>query len=454
MTPCTPTEHAGFAGTVGWLSVKVRELLGWALLPALVVMQFFDLRRGLLGPDWTWSAFLIGYALIVLLGVPLVRHQLRELPRPVWTGMAAFTAVLLYATVSALVSGEPLVTSRTTPAATPPDAWTAPHLVHRLVPLLTAWLTMAAAVVTLLLIPAAQRLSRLWWAGWVLVLTSLVAWPRAVLVHDSPRPATGMGGSATIHLVFLLCAGLFLGAALAGHRRRWSLAGALASVLCVVLTGSRAGALTLAVLVVLLLAWLGRRVNARVAGLALLGAGVVGAVLVALVPAARHLLVFGDELRRTNLDTAWRVFSQDPVHVLFGVGSGRLWPWYAFDARFFAVPWRGEVGSRAGTVLTNPHSVLLGVGVELGLVGLAILGVLVFVVLAGLVRAWRSRTGRGGAGLGGASEGLLLALTAGLVAFAFDFYLFKNFAVSFWWWICFAAAFTVRSPAPAEPEQR
>lgn len=418
----------------------VRDLAGWALLPALLVMQFFDLRRGLVGPDWTWSAFLVGYALIVVVGLPLAWRHLRDLPRPAWLGLAAFTALLLYATVSVLVSGESLVTSRTTAEVVPPDTWTAPPLRFRLVPLLTAWLTMAAAVVSVMVIPAAQRLSRLWWAGWLLVLTSLVAWPRAVLVHDSPRLATGMGGSATIHLVFLLCAGLFLGAAWQGHRPRWSLVGAAAAAGCLLLTGSRSGLLCLATFVVLVLVWLGRRISTRLAGAALAAIVVAGAAVITLVPAARHIIVFGDDLRATNLATAWQVFTSDPLTTLVGFGSGRLWPWYAFDARWWAVPWRGQVHTSAGDVLTNPHSVLLGVGVELGVVGLVLVAVLVAVVLARLVSRWRHRSGQGA---GTMADGLVLGLVAGFVAWAFDFYLFKNYAVSYWWWVCFTAVFAL-----------
>ncbi|MGA4670827.1 O-antigen ligase family protein [Propionibacteriaceae bacterium Y1923] len=434
--------------------MRLREVAGWALLPALLVMQFFDLRRGLVGEDWTWSAFLFGYAAIVLVGLPLAWPDLKELPRPTRVGLAAFTVLLVWAFVSVLVSGESPVTSRTTAEVVPPDTWTGPPLRHRLVPLLTAWLTMAAGVVSVLLVPAVRRLSTLWWAAWLLVVTSLVAWPRAVLVHDSPRLATGMGGSATIHLVFLLCVGLFLGAAWQGHRPRWSLVGAAAAAGCLLLTGSRSGLLSLAVLVVLVLVWLGRRLSIRLAAAALAGVVLVGAAVIAFVPAARHLVVFGDELRGTNLATAWRVFTSDPVTTVFGFGSGRLWPWYAFDARYWAVPWRGQVHTSVGDVLTNPHSVLLGVGVELGIVGLLLLGVLVAVLLVRLVQGWRQRSDQG---FGSFADGLTLALVAGLVAWTFDFYLFKNFAVSYWWWACFTAVFVVapaRRPHPApEPPQ-
>lgn len=418
--------------------MKLRELLGWALLPALLVMQFFDLRRGLVGSDWTWSAYLVGYALIVIIGLPLVWRGLRELPKPVWVGMAAFTAILAYATVSALVSGPPVFTTPTTAQATPPDTWTYAPMRYRLVPLLTAWLTMAAGLIAVIIIPAARRLSRLWWAGWLLVLTSLLAWPRAMLVNDSPRLATGIGGSATIHLVFLLCTGLFLGAAWQGHRVRWSVAGGAVSVLCLLFTGSRAGALSLAVLAVMVVVWLGQRIRARITGLALAALVVVGTVVVAVVPAARRLLVFGDEMRMTNFQTAWPQVTENWLRVLFGIGSGRLWPWYAFDARFLRVPHRGRVGTSEGFILTNPHSVPLGVVVELGLVGLALLLVLCGVLLVRLWRGWRSP-----AGIGGVPEGLLLALVAGFVAFAFDYYLFKNFGVSFWWWVCYVMVFTV-----------
>ena len=151
-------------------------------------------------------------------------------------------------------------------------------------------------------------------------------------------------------------------------------------------------------------------------------------------------------MRLQNMATAWTLFSDQWMHVLFGIGSGRLWPWYAFDARFLLVPHRGRVGTSEGAILTNPHSVPLGVLVELGLIGLVLLAALCIVPMVRLVRGWGSRDG-----IGTVPDGLALALVAGFAAFVFDYYLFKNFGVSFWWWVCYTAVFAVRPQPRPQP---
>ena len=49
-----------------------RELGNLVLLPALVVMQVFDLRRAVVGPGWVYSSYLIGFSLVVIVGLPMV----------------------------------------------------------------------------------------------------------------------------------------------------------------------------------------------------------------------------------------------------------------------------------------------------------------------------------------------------------------------------------------------
>lgn len=408
-------------------------LTSWLLFPILLLMQLFDLRRGLVGPGWVWSALLIGFSLFLLVGTPLAITLRARLSRPDWTVAGLFTALVAWGIGSALVSGPPLWPWRTLPTATPPRVLMPAPLLYRIVPLVTAWVTMAAAGLAVGLIPARSRLERMWWLAALMLGSSLALWPRAIEVHNSPRLATGMGGSSTVHLVFLLCAGLFLGAFWQRHRPRASLALAGVSVLCLLMTGSRAGFLALAAFVVLVLVWIGAKLNPRLV-LAVLIAGVVGLGLVLLTPASR-LLNFSDPWRVINARTALRLWTADPLHLLLGVGSGRVWPWYAFDARFYWLPWGGRLRTSAGDLLTNPHSVPLGVGVELGLVGLLLLAGIIVLLFVAVGDAWRTRGPASGEnGRAGAREGVLLALVASLVTFVFDYYLLKNFAVSFWWW--------------------
>ena len=202
---------------------------------------------------------------------------------------------------------------------------------------------------------------------------------------------------------------------------------------CVLMTGSRAGLLTLLVLTVMAMAWVGAsrlRPRALPWALSILALG----ALVVLTTPARRVLSLSDPARWVNLQTSTRAWVQDPWQVLVGVGSGRMWPWYAFEARYFWLPWGGQLHTPIGELLTNPHSVFLGVAIELGLLGLVLVAFVLLVPVQALVRLRRTRPSRSHA-----ATGVLLALAATPVAFLFDYYLLKNFAVSFWWWVALFA---------------
>ncbi|WP_022909039.1 O-antigen ligase family protein [Aestuariimicrobium kwangyangense] len=429
------------------LADRLRTIASWAVVPALLAMQLFDLRRALVGPGWIWSTFLLGFTLSSVLLAVLAWPRLRQFGGGGWRTqqpaltvvVAGFTLLLGYALVSALVSGTPYPTSRTAPDAVPPDTFAFAPMIYRLVPLVTAFVTMTTAVLAVLVTDPVRRLQRLWWAAVVVVVSCYALWPRGVLVHRSFRMATGMAGSATLHLVLLLACGVLLGAAVSGHRRVLSAIGAGLAAVGVVLTGSRSGLLSLAVFIVLVGLWFLGRVSARLVVALAVGGVVAAGLLVAFVPYLQRLLSFSDEGRSANLHTSLRILGHGWRQWVFGAGSGRVWPWYAFDARYWIQPWRSMVNSSQGRLLTNPHSVLLGVGVELGLVGLVLLALVLVPLVIVLVRRW-TRARR--SGVTEASDLALLAVVAGLVAFLFDYYLLKNFAVSFWWWFVVAAALT------------
>lgn len=432
---------------------RLRGWASWALLPALVLMQFFDLRRALLGPGWLWSCFLIGFALVVVVLLPLAAPNLRELRGPLGWVCGLFTVVIGYALVSAAITGPPFMGGWPWRDHTRP--WSVPPRSLRIVPLVTAWLAMAAGVLMVLVIPPAQRVRRMWWAAMVIVASTLLAWPRSVLNSGSIRLATGMGGAAIVHLVLLLCCGLLTGAAVQGLHRRWSIAGALVAAGCVVLTGSRSGLICLMVLFGLLVLWFAGRVSVKLVGGLVLAGVVALAALLAVVPQARRVFSLGDSLRTANIETGLRVLDESTLHWIFGVGSGRLWPWYAWDARYFGIPWRGIVKTAKGQALTNPHSVPVGVLVELGLIGAVLVAALVVILLVRLVRMWRASHREGADWRSDAAAELaLVAVGAGFVAFLFDFYLFKNFAVDFWWWAVVAWVLTVPAAAGAHPTAR
>lgn len=405
-------------------------MLAWALLPALALMQFFDLRTGLHGRPEMVSAFLVGFGAVAVVCLPFLLRR-GVLTRVGMVALGSFSLLLCWAVWSAATTVLPRVFR--------------PRVVigreYLLVPLATAAVTMLAAWGLAAAVPARLRERLLWWSSVLVAGTTLVAGPRYMLANDTMRLGTGMGGPAIFHMVLLLCLGVLLRAALEGRRRVWSLAGSMVCLVGILLTGSRSGLLCLVCFVALVGLLFALRGQARlVAPLVGVAAGVLAAVL-AFVPSARRLLQSSDFGRTTNAETAWRVFTQDAHSMVLGVGSGRMWPWYAFETGLAPTPWRGIISTGYGRGTTNPHSVLLGVMVELGLVGLLVLAVCLGAVVWAAVAAWRAADRSPGAATAVVP---LLAVLATLPAMLFDHYLFKNYAVSFWWWFTVATLLGIR----------
>ncbi len=426
---------------------SLRGLVTWALIPLAIVMQVVDMRRPLFGDNWLWSSYLVVFVLVGVCGTLVPRIPWRQTSRKTTVIAALFMGLLLYSVMSALVSGEPLISGSTDR----PDVRVTVPLSYRLVPLLTSALSLWAAFSVIHAIPRQKLTNRLWWSAWALVISSFLAWPRAVLVHQSVRMATGMGGSAILHLVLLLCLGTFLGAAAQRFHRRWSLVGGALATVALLLTGSRAGVLSLVVLILLMAMWHTPRLSWRSAAISL-GCAVGLGFLLLLVPTTRRILVLSDELRSQNLQTSLDVWTETVQRIVLGVGSGRVWPWYVFEARYFDVPWRGVIGSAEGPLLTNPHSLPLGVAVELGLVGLGLLTGIIVVFLR--TASKRFKQSRSTAGRMTVEDGIVLAVVAGLVAFLFDHYLLKNFGVSFWWWVFVLGALESHGQKESDPPER
>ena len=116
-------------------------------------------------------------------------------------------------------------------------------------------------------------------------------------------------------------------------------------------------------------------------------------------------------------------------------GPGR-WPWFAIDSGLVPAPGERMVPTPAGQVLLSPHSTLLAVVVELGLVGVLLAGAMVFALCKLTLRGREDAF----------AAPLALALLATLVAFLFDTYLFKEFGNAFWWWLAAGAVAVCCSP--------
>lgn len=396
-----------------WLPVAGLSVL-------MVVETFFDLRRWVTPSPWLWNSYLIVHLLAALacLVLILAGRDGNRFSRAGWIVIASATALMVYCLVSAAVTPRPRV------------SWIYVPRAYLVVPTLTAAATLLLGVAVVRVLPDLPVHRVLWWPAALTLGCAFAQWPRSALVHGSPRLATGMGGSAVVHVPLLLATGVVLAAFLAGWRRWWSLGLTVVGVAAVVLTGSRSGVVCLVLAgVVVGLQWLRSRRAWLVAGAAVVALGIV----VAAVPMLHRLLNPTDELRAKNLETALGVWTETPKHLLLGVGSGRLWPWYAFDSHLLRTPWRGMVTTEWGPALNSAHSTFLQVLVELGLLGMLLL--IPVVVVPVVVLARRLWPGLRGAARPVPDTVPLIALVATIPAFFLDTYLLKNYGASLWWWL-------------------
>lgn len=396
-----------------------RDWLPIAGLTALMVLEtFFDLRRTPASSPWLWNSYLIVYLVGAVVCLALWPRPTTRLAKPGRIMAVSAAALMVYALISSTLTPRPYVSYITVPR---------PYLV---VPILTALATLLVAWALLRALPDQPLHRVLWWPAAATIVCSYLQWPRSAGVHDSLRLATGMGGSAVVHVPLLLAAGVTMSAALAGWRRWWSLVLSALGAVAVVLTGSRAGVICLLLAgVVIALQWL----RSRRAWLAAAATVAVAAILVAAVPVLHRLLNPTDKLRAQNLDTALTLWRSTSTHVLIGVGSGRLWPWYAFDSHLLRTPWRGMVTTHWGPALNSAHSTFLQVLVELGLVGCLLLAPVIIVPVIVLVR--RLIPSLRGQARPDPDVVPLIALVATIPAFLLDTYLLKNYGASLWWWL-------------------
>lgn len=430
-----PTEGAGNAMPTAplrrmsdWLQIDrnpYRATVAWLIVLAAAALHFVGLedRPGLGNyPAWPMIGWL--FTALLLLSLPAFRSW-AGLSRPAQVAIAGVGALALLSLISSLLGPLPVVITS--------QEWPVPRGLL-VAPMVAATVAMVAAVSGALLVPPAIRQRVLAALAWATAVAGALAWARQILTHHTLRAATAMGGSAVIHVVFLVAGGVFLDRW--RTRRHWSdLAGFVWCMVLLVGTGSRAGLVCLVLFAALSLGsalWRheGRRIWLFVAA----GTLAVVAALSAFVPSLARLFNFSDPKRSVNAATAWRAWQQSPVT---GVGSGRLWPGAAFDTGLVPVPGAGLHPTPWGDALLSPHSTLLYALAELGAVGLLTLGLFT----AGIVWAWVRRPSQCAA--------TLTALVATLPAHLFDTYLVRNLSVSFF--LIFIFVLTQVGTADKEP---
>lgn len=410
---------------------RVGAVLGWGLAPAILAMQFANLRRGVfVARDDVLSWELALYAAVIIACLPWTIRALRGLLRPARLAIMAFIVVTGYALVSSLVAQRPMMLGLSI------------ERIYLAMPNIAAIMALAAGCSVVAAMPARWRRSQLWVCSWVLVATSYLSWPSHIADLGSMRLSPGMGGAAVIYMALLPAFAVLLSCALDGHHRLFSAIGAGLAGVAIVLSGSRAGLLCFALFLGAVLVGQIRRGTlpgwVKVAGAA---GGAVLAAVIAFVPEGRRLLSTTDVLREINVTAAWRAWTQSWSTVVFGQGSGRVWPWYSFEAGFFGKMPR-LVHTQWGDALPHPHSTVLMVAVELGVVGLVLLACFFGALIWAFVRtrAW-----------GKATFLVVASIVAGLPGLLFDTFLFKNLTIAFWWWAVLISVVGFGSLAHRQP---
>ena len=402
--------------------------IAWAFVPYAAICQAVQLAFPVPVPGLHLVTFeFFALFLIVLVTFPWWSTRWRELGPVPLVVAGSFLAMIAYGLVSLALHDQPVVT---TPVGGPVPRFA------MVVPLLSAAMAMVAGFGIVLSAERRLRLRILTVAGAAALVVAFAGWPFQSAYRDYIRLATGQGGAAIIHVLFLLIVALGLAQFVRGSRPRLGLAIVVLGLGAVIATQSRGALINIAAwLALIALGWV--LTNPRgVRRLWPLGVAiVVAAVGVALIPGADRVFELYDPKRARNLANALELWGQDPGSMAFGLGPGHVWPWPAYESGLYPMPAGGYAGFRPtemGDVLLTPHSTPLAILVEFGIPG-ALLGAVMGLALAW--GWWRSRT---------TLPRLVVAsaVLACLVAFLVDTYLLRNFGISLWWWALVALTAT------------
>lgn len=412
----------------------------WAVLPALLVLNLVYSQRVVQLSGWYVTVFLVVAAAGCFAGLVLFRW----LPgrAGLWGSsrlvLMLFGALVAWAALSGIGRDRQVMLPEINVVTAIPT-WAAYFpFVETLFAVAFAWLLVAA-------IRDDDLERRLFQVSALMLACGLIGQLRAfVSINGVWRLDTGLGGAATLPVIFVLVAAALVGLAVVNYRRGWSIGLACVSVVELVLTGSRAGLGVLALFAALAgIVWwfrsgMSHRQRLMFVGV-LAGVALLAVVLVLTVPGLDRVLTLDDPARAENVRVGWALATKHWQTLLFGVGLGVVWPWFAMDAGLVPLAqaphgWITVPGAD-GHLLASPHSLFAGVLIEFGVVGLVLLLAFLTAIVQG---AWRARRQP----LAGT---LLLGVCATFLAFIVDSYLLKNFGVSWLWWFFVLAGLRLSS---------
>lgn len=406
---------------------------GWLVLPVLLLLNLLYSQRVLNLGGLHLTVFALVALALVIVGLALSpalpgRGALWQQSK--WL-VCSFMVLLVWLAISGIGRQRLISLPEIGFPMTELPTWVA------YIPLAEAALALAAAWLMVAALRGEDIKAGLFWFVLAMLICGVIGQYRALGRSDqggSSRLSTGLGGAAVLPVVMILVLAAAIGLAMVGYRRLWSGLFAVGAFVELVLTGSRSGlGMAGLFLVLAVVAWWFRGEPSRkqriVALVLVLLAIATAVVLVVALPELARVVNLSDPARANNLQMGWRLASSSPQTLIFGVGSGVIWPWYAIDAGlipFDSTPTGAiAVPGIDGHVLSSAHSVYGGILVEGGLVGFALLLIPIVLLLRKTYRARKDP-------LAGT---LLLGLVATLLAFFFDTYLVKNFALAWVWWL-------------------
>jgi O-antigen ligase len=233
-------------------------------------------------------------------------------------------------------------------------------------------------------------------------------------------------------------------------RRRVHAAVAVILVIVLLGTASRSAYALLGLFVLLAAVLVRSRSQRRIAIVGLAAILPLGAIIVFSRANVAGVARFSDTERALNHLTSFSIIAGAPTYKqVLGSGYGSWWPWYMTDVEEGGARATGRFMQRTpyGLLLHQPHSVLLYLAVETGLVGLAWLAYL-WLVLGRLL---------GGNLRNAPAQVFACGLFAGAFTMFADFVLLRpNAYVGFIFWIYLFGVLALRgrrAPADDDPEE-
>lgn len=235
-----------------------------------------------------------------------------------------------------------------------------------------------------------------------------------------------LGGAAVIHLIMFPVLAVHVSNLLRKKNRKISLVFATLTLICIYLTGSRAAIVCLGAFIFLFVV---KRASAKKILITLcLTILFVGIAFATMPSESRYEGFLEDSARSSTIEVGIDFWMQNPMTFMFGNGYGTVWPWFIYDTVDSPFPdfgYYNTVYTEFGSMLYHPHSLLLAVGVELGVVGLLIILYIAKIIVKEFRMSLKETDEF--------RSHLFIGVVSAIPSFLFDLFIFKNWEVSLIW---------------------